>query len=311
MIVGRSRWLVAIGLGLGWGWGCGAQSSPDAPITVEDPCDRAAPGAPWLVYASRASGSYDLIIARSDGSCRAALTSGSADDLYPSWSPGDRVVFASNRGGALGLWVHDLHDGTDAQLATGDLAATSPACAPDGASIAFEGRASGALQTDIFVVPGAGGTPIPIAASAANDAGPAWSPDGLTLYFVSSRTGRWDVFSVPAGGGAATQVTTSSRIIGKPVVSPDGAALYYARTVSGSSSTEVVRFDLTTSAISVVTSHEDSEPAVDPTGGRLAVRSFRNGSADLYLVDAADGAHPLAVTDDPASDGAPAFAPVP
>lgn len=276
-----------------------------------DPCARSTPGAPWLVYASRASGTYDLVVVRADGSCATPVTSGAADDLYPSWAPDDRIAFASDREGAQGIWLHDLETGLDAPLAVGELSATSPAFSPDGAQIAFEGRAPGSLQTDVYVVASTGGTPVQLTSSTANDAGPAWSPDGQTVYFVSTRTGRYDVFSVPAAGGGATQVTSSSRVIGKPVVAPAGDALYHARTVSGSASTEVVRFDLATSSVTVVSRQDDSEPAIDPAGGRLALRSFRSGSADLFVVDAADGANPLALTDDPASDGAPAFAPIP
>lgn len=275
-----------------------------------DPCARSTQGAPWLVYASRASGSYDLVVVRADSTCAAPLTSGAGDDLYPSWSIDDRIAFASDRDGALGIWIHDLGTGVDAPLMIGDLAASSPAFSPDGTKVAFEGRAPGALQTDVYVVAVTGGAAVQLTSSTSNDAGPAWSPDGLTLYFVSSRTGWYDVFAVPAAGGDAAQVTTKSRIIGKPVVAPDGSALHYARTVSGGSTTEVVRFDLATSAIQIVSSLDDSEPAIDPSGGRLAIRSFRSGSADLFVEDAADGAHPLALTADAASDGAPAFAPI-
>lgn len=285
---------------------CGGTARQDP-----DPCARSTPGAPWLVYATRGSGSYDLAVIRADGSCRALVTSGDSDDLYPSWSIHDRIAFASDRGGALGIWIHDVSTGADTALSVGDLAATSPAFSPEGTKIAFEGRAPGALQTDVYVVAAAGGTPVQLTTSTSNDAGPAWSPDGLTVYFVSTRTGRYEIFSVPAAGGEAAQVTTSSRVIGRPIVAPAGDALYYARTVSGSAATEVVRFDLATSAITVVSSQDDSEPALDPSGERLALRSFRLGSADLFLVDAADGANPLPLTDDAASDGAPAFAPAP
>ena len=285
---------------------CGPARQPTA-----DPCARSTPGAAWLVYSSRASGSYDLVMIRADGTCATPLTSGAADDLYPSWSITDWIAFASDRGGALGVWIHDLSAGFDVPLSVGDLTASSPAFSPDGKRIAFEGHAPATLQTDVYVVAATGGVPVQLTTSASNDAGPVWSPDGLSIYFVSTRTGLYDVFSVPAAGGDATQVTTGSRIVGRPAVAPSGDALYYARTVSGSSSTEVVRFDLATSACAIISSQDDSEPAMDPSGGRIAIRSFRSGTADLVVVDAADGAHAVPLTDDPASDGAPAFAPIP
>jgi TolB protein len=148
-----------------------------------------------------------------------------------------------------------------------------------------------------------------LADSGADDTAPAWSPDGGTVYFVSTRTGAYEIFAVAASGGPATQITTGSRIIGRPAATPDGAALLFARRVSGGTATEVVRLDLGTGAATVVTSQDDSEPAISPDGSRIALRSFRSGDADLVVLDAAGGGHPVAITSDPASDGAPAFAP--
>lgn len=287
----------------------GAPTPPPAPAPA--PCARTTAGAPWLAFTSWTAGSYDVVVARADGSCRAAVTSGAPDDLYPSWSRDDRIAFASNRDATLAIWIHDLSTGRDARLQVGELAASSPAFSPDGSRIAFEGRTPGAIQTDVYVVDATGGAAVPLAASARDDAGPAWSPDGQTVYFVSSRTGAFEIFAAPAAGGEALQVTTGSRIIGKPVVAPAGDALYHARTVSGASTTEVVRLDLATSTVQVVSSLDDSEPAVDPSGGRLALRTFRTGSADLVLVDATDGGHAFALTADAASDGGAAFAPLP
>jgi TolB protein len=275
-----------------------------------DPCARTTEGAPWLVFASRRSGSYDLLVARADGTCVAAITSGPAEDLHPSWGPGDVVAFTSDRGGALRIWLHDLATGEDSQLAAGDLRATTPVFSPDGAWIAFEGSAAGATQSDVHVVAAEGGIPVAITSGGQDDGGPAWSPDAMTLYFVSNRSGAHDVYSAPAAGGTATRMTTGSRIVGRPVVTPDGAALLYARTVSGSTATEIVRLDLATRAVTAVSSQDDSEPAIDPSGTLIALRSFRSGAANLFVASAANGANALAITDDAASDGAPAFAPV-
>jgi Tol biopolymer transport system component len=121
------------------------------------------------------------------------------------------------------------------------------------------------------------------------------------------------VFSIPASGGAERQVTDGSGIVGAPAPTPDGTALLFARTVGGASATEVVHFALSDGKIGVVSSAEDSEPAISPDGRRLAVRSFRyaDGSGDVVAVDASDGSHPIRVTASGASDGAPCFAPVP
>lgn len=276
-----------------------------------DACAFATAGAPWLAFASRRPGNYDVFVARSDGTCVTPLTTDPATDLYPSWSPDQVVAFASERNARLGVWLHDLATGQETALDVGDLYATSPAFSPDGTLVAFEGRVPSDATTDVYVVAATGGTPTRLTDDAADDAGPAWSPDGQTVYFVSRRTGTYDVHSVPAAGGAATRITTGSRILGKPAVTPDGLALVFARTVSGSSAAEVVRYEFASGATTVVSSQDDSEPAIAPGGTRVAVRSFRDGEADLYVVDLAAGANAVRLTADVASDGAPAFAPSP
>ena len=68
---------------------------------------------------------------------------------------------------------------------------------PDGASVAFEANASEppypALNTDVFVVPTAGGPVRNLTASnPANDSDPVWSPDGKTLaYGVERKADGW------------------------------------------------------------------------------------------------------------------------
>jgi TolB protein len=283
---------------------CGGGPDPPPP----DACALGADGAPWLAFASRRTGDYEIWRTRADGTCLARVTDDPAADLFPTWS-GSTVAFASERGGKLHLRAFDLAAGTDVAIDTGDLlAATTPAFSPDGAWIAFEGRAASAAAADVLVVPASGGAPVALAPDAASDGGPAWSPDGLTIYFVSTRSGRHEVWKVSPAGGEATQVTTGSRIIGKPAVTVDGTALLFARTISGSTLTEVVRLDLSSGqVVAVVSSLDDSEPAVSPDGTHLALRSFRDGHADI-VVAALDGSGAVLLTSDGASDGVPAFA---
>jgi TolB protein len=272
----------------------------------EDPCALDTPGAPWLAFASSRTGDYEIWRARADGTCMAQVTHSEGADLFPTWS-GSTVVFASERGGVQRLWAHDLGSGDEAQLDTGPLAATSPAFSPDGAWLAFEGRETGATVSNVYVMPAAGGSAVALESVPAGGAGPAWSPDGATVYFVSLRGGVYDVWKVPAAGGAAVQETSGSGIVGKPTVAADGAFILYARTVSGASTTQIVRRDLATPAESVVSSLDDSEPAVSGDGVTLALRSFRAGHADV-VIQALDGSGATFLTSDVPSDGSPSFA---
>lgn len=276
----------------------------------EDPsCALDTPGSPWLAFASLRTGDYEIWRARADGTCMAQVTHSEGADLFPTWS-GSTVVFASERGGAQRLWAHDLDTGDEAQLDTGALVATSPAFSPDRVWLAFEGRAAGATSSNVYVMPAAGGSAVAVENLPAGGAGPAWSPDGATVYFVSLRGGAYDVWAAPAAGGAAVQVTSGSRIVGKPAVAADGASILYARTMSGASTTEIVRRDLATGNVSVLSSLDDSEPAVSADGASFALRSFRAGHADV-VIHPLDGSGATFLTSDVPSDGSPSFARLP
>lgn len=295
---------IAIAAALAACSGGGGTPAPPPP-PPPDACALETAGAPWLTFASLRSGSYDLWLTRADRTCLRQITRGAASDLYPSFGPGWRIAYASNQT----IRMHDLKTSDDWVVPLGTLKATNPALSPDGSLIAFEGHTADSLSPDIYLVSTTGGDPIQLTTDAAADAGPAWSPDGARIYFVSTRDRvYYDVYWVPSGGGAATRVTTASGITGKPAVSPDGLALYYTRWPSGGAA-QVVRRGVADGALTVVTNQSDSEPSVSAAGDRLAVRSFRDGKANLWVVGALDGADPVQITTDAVSAGAPSFAP--
>jgi Tol biopolymer transport system component/imidazolonepropionase-like amidohydrolase len=66
------------------------------------------------------------------------VTNDAATDIDPAWSPDStRLAFASDRGGHMDLWVHDLRDNRIAQLTDERGAVSGPAWSPDGNHIAF------------------------------------------------------------------------------------------------------------------------------------------------------------------------------
>jgi TolB protein len=214
----------------------------------------------------------------------------------------------------MGIWILDVASGTERRLDLGDLRSASPAFSPDGTTLAFEGRPPGVTNSSIYRVPAAGGTPVLLTPDAPGSSipephgngGPAFSPDGATVYFVSNRGGPYEVYRVPAAGGDAVKLTSGSRIIGKPAVSPDGRTLAFARLTSGSG-TEVVLQDLATGQATPLPGVNSAEPAFEPSGGRLALRAFYGLTASVQLLPL-DGSSPVRLTAGPGPDAAPAFA---
>ena len=91
-------------------------------------------------------------------------------------------------------------------------------------------REANRRRSDIWTVDAKdGGAPVRLTADPASDTSPVWSPDGQTIYFLSSRSGSSQVFRMPGSQpGEATQVTKYPLDVGAFALSPDGKQLAVA-----------------------------------------------------------------------------------
>lgn len=108
---------------------------------------------------------------------------------------------------------------------------SSPDLSPDGELIAYELRSAdlerSRYDSDIWIVPQAGGTAIPFAATPASERNPLWSPDGKTLAFLSDRGDRTQVWLIPRDGGEAWSLTSSPESVSDFEWSPSGDSIAY------------------------------------------------------------------------------------
>lgn len=284
--------------------GCGS----DAPA----PCALRTAGAQWLAFSSKRTGNYDVYAMREDGTCLTPVTSHAGDELFATWSPAGTIAYASARSGRMQIYVRDFTTGAERLLDVGGLAATSPAFSPDGTLVAFEGSVPGVTSVaDVYLVPSAGGIPVKLTSSQRYSAGPAWSPDGATVYFVSNRVSGYNVWSVPAAGGAETLIAGTAGVLGRPAATPDGKGILFTLPAAGEAFSKVVLLDLPAGVVRTVSSQTDGEPTVDRTGARMVVTSARGGGADLWVLDVATGDEVRQLTTQSGVDGAAAFGPFP
>ena len=112
---------------------------------------------------------------------------------------------------------------------------TDPQPSPDGTWIAFVVTAmdteANRGNSDVWVVPTAGGEPRRLTASPGADNNPRWSPDGKKIAFVSTRSGAPQVWTIDVAGGEAVQVTSLSTGASGIVWSPDGKKIAFASSV--------------------------------------------------------------------------------
>jgi dipeptidyl aminopeptidase/acylaminoacyl peptidase len=110
-----------------------------------------------------------------------------------------------------------------------------PQVSPDGRSVAYVVTdvvlAENRTNSDIWVVPAAGGAPRALTNSPKHDRHPRWSPDGQWIAFESTRDGEGQIWVMPAAGGEAKKLTTLSTGASQPMWSPDGTQLAFVSSV--------------------------------------------------------------------------------
>ena len=149
----------------------------------------------------------------------------------PDLSPNGRTL-AFTRGGAgtTHLMIADVSDiETTARVLVRSRRyeqAYTPRFSPDGKRVAFSQWRRGGYR-DIRIVDTDAKTIVEVTHDRALDTGPAWSPDGRSLYFSSDRTGIANLYRYDVDSGTTVQVTNVVAGAYSPDVSPDGKSVAY------------------------------------------------------------------------------------
>jgi Tol biopolymer transport system component len=127
----------------------------------------------------------------------------------------------------------------------------------------------------------------PLTNDPANDLRPAWSPDGTTIAYHSTRSGNNEVWLMDADGGNQRQLTNDAADDRRPAWSPDGAWIAFDSDRSGAGNRDIWVTDATGGNLKQVTSGPslDTFAAWSPDATRLAFFSYQGGIMDLWVVD--------------------------
>ena len=186
-------------------------------------------------------------------------------------------------------------------------AATMPLRAPSG-RLVYQAKAESGHYWDIYTMQSDGLDPIRLTQDASDNTGPACSPDGKRIAFVSDREGNREIYVMDADGANVRNLSQNAAEDWTPSWSPDGTRLAFASFRDGNWEIYVMDADGANAQRITRSSNADYAPAWSPTGDAIAFVSDRSGNLDVYLM-APDGSDLRTVTTDTSTDQAPAWAP--
>jgi eukaryotic-like serine/threonine-protein kinase len=185
-----------------------------------------------IVYASVASGSWDIWVMNADGTGQRQLTVGARSNYGPSVSAdGRHIIFVSNRAGdAFNVWRMDADGGNPVRLTSGK-GENFAHPTPDGRWVVYATLAAGSLGR-VWKVPFDGGEPSPV-----TDVPSSWpfvSPDGKSVACLYDHGGQFKLAVVPLEGGPPSKLFDFDQTFRANVVwMPDNRGIAYLDSRSG------------------------------------------------------------------------------
>jgi serine/threonine protein kinase len=186
-----------------------------------------------------------------------------------------------------------------------------PNLSPDGKQFIYSSSARG--HWDVYLQRTGGSAAINLTAdSTADNSEPALSRDGSRIAFRSER-GEGGLFAMEATGENPRRISSRGHL---PSWSPDGKSIVYCDGTfimpndRGATVSRLHLLDLTTNTRHELETGDAVQPNWSPHGQRIAYWGITagGGNREIFTV-AADGGPPVQVTDDPAVDVNPVWAP--
>ena len=234
-----------------------------------------------------------------------------------SFDPGPFVCWSSNSEWLImpdrdeqaherGLCAVSVSTGEKRMLTRSSLPDAQPALSPDGRTLAFV-RAAGLGIGDIYLLPVSpgmepGAAPRKLVSGNGSIQGPAWSPDGSELFFVSGQmAGRHQMFRITVGGASSRPkpLTLASERVSTPAFPKTAPRLAFSEE-SADRNIWRLRLDAAGRAVGrperiLRSTYLEKQPQFSPDGSQIVFASSRAGSEEIWIAKA-DGSEARQIT---------------
>lgn len=234
-----------------------------------------------FIYASRASGNWDIYWQRVGGKNPVNLTRDSpADDTQPSYSPdGNYIAFRSERTPS-GIYVMEA---TSENVRRVSDSGFSPAWSPDGKELVVsaarpEVSVRSTIPSALWIINLESGARRLLTEGDAVQ--PSWAPNGGRIAYWGLRPGggQRDIWTISSQGGDPVAVTDDLALDWNPSWSPDSKYLYFTSDRGGSMNFWRVALDEKTS-----NTIDKPEPVTTPSGYSEHISFSQDGAAMAYV----------------------------
>jgi Tol biopolymer transport system component/DNA-binding winged helix-turn-helix (wHTH) protein len=230
---------------------------------------------------------------------------GSANNGAMSWSADGKALAivdrpANTTGTGNGIFLLSIDTGERRQLTTPPAGGGdgTPVFSPDGQIVAFNRSVNSGNVNEIYRVPASGGEPQPITHDNRIILGFAWASND-ELVFSSDRDGARALWRISSQGGLPVKMEGGGWSPTWPTISTRGHHLAFIESFIDAN---IWRIPLTGSAsqnktpVKLISSTRyDSSAQYSPDGKRIAFRSDRSGSNEIWLCDS-EGGSPFQLT---------------
>jgi Tol biopolymer transport system component len=152
------------------------------------------------------------------------ITTGAGRYVDLTWTPDERVLFASDASGNADIWEMSADGSGQVQLTAGAGRNYAPVSSPDGRYVLFHSNRSGTWQ--IWRMDRDGSNPVRLTQGEENSNWPQVTRDGRWVVYEHAGEGsRTNIWRVPLEGGNPERLTKDLSM--RPSVSPDGRVVAY------------------------------------------------------------------------------------